>query len=122
MDDFKTVASNLQKEKEAYEKKVQAAKVSAIAHVQEIISQFNILSSELHFSDKKKVGTRAPAVIKYRLPNGETWTGKGQMKKSFRDYKNIYCSNLNDTDFLKKFALDSKEPEKKEVVKPVAKK
>ena len=117
MDDFKTVASNLQKEKEAYEKKVQAAKVSAIAHVQEIISQFNILSSDLHFSDKKKVGTRAPATIKYRLPNGETWTGKGQMKKSFKEYKRIYCSNLSDTDFLKKFALDSREPEKKEVSK-----
>lgn len=122
MDDFKEVASSLQKEKEIYEAKVQAAKSSAIAHVQEIINQFNITSSDLHFSDKKKVGTRAPSPIKYRIPGGDTWTGKGQMKKSFREYKNIHFRNLSDAEFLKKYSVDSKEPEKKEVSKDLVKK
>lgn len=109
MDDFKVVASNLQKEKEAYEKKVQEAKGSAIAHVQEIIDQFQIYSSDLHFSAKKKVaGTRAPAAIKYRLPTGATWTGKGQMKKEFKEYKDLHFRNLTEKDFLKKFELEQK--------------
>lgn len=113
MDDFKVVASNLQKEKEAYEAKVQAAKSSAIAHVQEIINQFNISSSELHFSDKRKTGTRAPAVIKYRIPDGTTWTGKGQMKKEFREFKNTHFRNLSDADFLKKYELEQPKEVKK---------
>lgn len=108
MDDFKTVASNLQKEKEAYERKVQEAKGSAIAHVQEIINQFQISSSELHFETKRKTGTRAPAVIKYKLPTGATWTGKGQMKKEFKEYKDIHFRQLSDKDFLKKFELEQK--------------
>lgn len=29
---------------------------------------------------------RGPASIKYRTPNGIEWTGKGNMKREFRDY------------------------------------
>ena len=123
MDDFNKVAEELLKQKQALQSKYDEARVSAIAHVQQIIKDFKIQASDLQFEVKaKKVGTRAPAVVKYRLPNGTTWTGKGQMKKEFRDYKNIYFKNLSEKEFLAKFALDNPEPEKKEEVKPIVKK
>ena len=127
MDDFNKVAEELLKQKQALQSKYDEARVSAIAHVQQIIKDFRIQASDLQFEGKvKKAGTRAPAAIKYRLPDGNTWTGKGQMKKEFKEYKNIHFRNLSDKDFLAKFTLDNpvpmKEPEKKEEVKPVAKK
>ena len=127
MDDFNKVAEELLKQKQALQAKYDQARVAAIEHVQQIIKDFKIQSSDLKFPDEvKKTGTRAPAPIKYRIPGGAEWCGKGKMKKEFREYKNIHFRNLSDKDFLAKFALDNpvpaKEPEKKEEVKPVAKK
>ena len=114
MDDFNKVAEELLKQKQALQSKYDEARVSAIAHVQQIIKDFKIQASDLQFEAKaKKVGTRAPAVVKYRLPNGTTWTGKGQMKKEFRDYKNLHFRQLSDEEFLKKHELDQPKESKK---------
>lgn len=128
MDDFNKVAEDLLKQKQALQAKYDEARVSAIEHVQQIIRDFKIQVTDLQFAEKtaKKPGVRGPRPIKYKLPTGATWTGQGQMKKEFRDYKNIYFRNLTDAEFLKKFSIEAlQEEEKKEEakeVKPVAKK
>lgn len=87
--DFKAIYDSLRAEQSELSEKMQAAKVDAIRYVQELIDAFGIRSSELAFEDqvgKRVVRPRGPAPIKYRTPNGIEWSGKGNMKKEFRDY------------------------------------
>ena len=54
-----------------------------------ILDAFGIHSSEICFEDqegKRVVRHRGPAPIKYRTPTGIEWSGKGNMKKEFREY------------------------------------
>ena len=72
-------------------KQAQEAKAEAIAYVQEIITDFQIKSSDLKFADDPVVvttvkKTRGKSPIKYRLPNGVEWTGKGNMKREVRAF------------------------------------
>lgn len=89
MSEFKQVYADLQKEQEALKQKMLTAKKEALEYVQEIITDFGIQSYELHFEDschpmQKK--TRGKSPIKYRLPNGVEWTGKGNMKREVKQF------------------------------------
>lgn len=89
MSEFKQVYAELQRKQEELKKEAQAAKAEALAYVQEIITDFDIQSHELHFEDschpmQKK--TRGKSPIKYRLPNGVEWTGKGNMKREVKQF------------------------------------
>ena len=90
--DFKTLYNTLRAEQDALKAKMQSAKGDAIKHVQELIDAFQIQSYDLKFEDtpssfrETPVRRRGPAPIKYRTPTGIEWTGKGNMKRVFRDY------------------------------------
>lgn len=89
--DFRTIYDNLRAEQVALNAKMQSARGDAIKHVQEVIDAFHLLRSELKFEDDHQAKSpaekrRGPASIKYRTPNGIEWTGKGNMKREFRDY------------------------------------
>lgn len=89
MESFKEIYAELQSQQEELKRKAQAAKSDAIAHVQEIITTFGIKKAELRFDDQEEVAeklVRGRAPIKYRLPNGVEWSGKGIMKKEVRKY------------------------------------
>lgn len=91
MSEFKQVYAELQRKQEELRKEAQAAKAEALAYVQEIITDFQIQSHELHFADEPVVvtGARKPrgkSPIKYRLPNGVEWTGKGNMKREVKQF------------------------------------
>lgn len=88
---FKELYANLQRQQEELKKQAQEAKAEAIAYVQEIITDFQIKSSDLKFADDPVVvttvkKTRSKSPIKYRLPNGVEWTGKGNMKREVRAF------------------------------------
>nr|DAH32792.1 MAG TPA: H-NS histone family [Caudoviricetes sp.] len=109
MDDFNKVAEELLNQKQALQAKYQEARSSAIAHVQQIIKDFKIKAVDLEFAEEPKVRKpRTPAAVKYRLPNGEEWTGQGQMKKTFKEYKHLYYSKISDKEFLAKFRIPEK--------------
>ena len=90
--DFKTLYNTLRAEQDALKAKMQSARGDAIKHVQELIDAFQIQSHDLKFEDtpssfrESPVRRRGPAPIKYRPPPGIAWTGKGNMKREFRDY------------------------------------
>lgn len=89
MSDFKSVYESLRAEQDALTKKMEAAKQDAVKYVQELVDAFGIRSTEIAFEDqtgKRVVRPRGPAPIKYRTPTGIEWSGKGNMKKEFRDY------------------------------------
>lgn len=96
INDLKTRLEQLVAEQKALNEEVAKTKLEAVKHVQEIISCLGISAHELTFppsgseqpqpQSRPARPTRAPAVIKYRLPNGAEWTGKGLMKSEFRDY------------------------------------
>ena len=88
---FKELYANLQRQQEELKEQAQEAKAEAIAYVQEIITDFQIKSSDLKFADDAVVATsvkktRGKSPIKYRLPNGVEWTGKGNMKREVRAF------------------------------------
>ena len=89
MSEFKQVYAELQRKQEELKKEAQAAKAEALTYVQEIITDFGIQSHELHFADEGAVSTkktRGKSPIKYRLPNGVEWTGKGNMKREVKKF------------------------------------
>ena len=54
---FKELYANLQRQQEELKKQAQEAKAEAIAYVQEIITDFQIKSSDLKFADDAVVAT-----------------------------------------------------------------
>lgn len=101
---FKQVYEELQRKQDELNRKIASAKKDAVAYVQEIITDFGIKRSELHFAEEGAVTARKSrnkAPVKYRLPNGVEWTGKGNMKKEVRQYledNNLTAEDL--TQFL----------------------
>ena len=88
-DNFKELYANLQRPQEELKKQAQEARAEAIAYVQEIITDFQLKASDFTFAEEPVAATkksRGKSPIKYRLPNGVEWTGKGNMKREFRDY------------------------------------
>lgn len=91
MSDFKTKYAELAKQKQQLQEELELAKLEAIQYIQEIITDFGITKDELSFADEgcyhpMATKTRKPSPIKYRLPNGAEWTGKGVMKKEVKQY------------------------------------
>lgn len=87
-DNFKQTFESFKKEQEDLNRRMADARREAIQHVQEIIDVFGIKPSDLRFPIEGVAihRTRAPSPIKYRTPNGITWTGKGRMKKELAEY------------------------------------
>ena len=88
---FLSKISQIKQDREELDKRTKDVKSEAVAYIQQIIDTFGIQAGELHFSDAtveavKSRKHRVPAAIKYRLPNGVEWTGKGIMKKEVREY------------------------------------
>ena len=107
---FKELYANLQRQQEELKKQAQEAKAEAIAYVQEIITDFQIKSSDLKFADDPVVvttvkKTRGKSPIKYRLPNGVEWTGKGNMKREVRAF--LAANNMTRED-LEQFLTSSR--------------
>ena len=88
MQNFEELYLQIQLEQEELDERKKSARKEAISFVQNIVSQFNIQANEIQFGEAvatvKK--TRKPTPAKYRLPNGEEWTGRGIMKKEFKQY------------------------------------
>lgn len=88
-DNFKELYANLQRQQEELKKQAQEARAEAIASVQEIITDFQLKASDFTFAEEPVAATkksRGKSPIKYRLPNGVEWTGKGNMKREVRAF------------------------------------
>lgn len=90
MSNFEETFAELQKAKEELESKYSVHRAEAIKYVQDVVDAFRITSAEVALIDQIErevsTGKRTPARIKYRLPNGVEWTGKGIMKKEVKAY------------------------------------
>lgn len=96
MSDFEQIFQELNRDKEEVAKRFEEAKKDAIAHIKPIIKAFGIEASDL-FTDKKKAKRAyAPVPIKYRLPNGVEWTGKGRVKKEVQEYLDAHNMTKDD--------------------------
>ena len=117
--DFPLVYEEVTGELKAAQEKFDSARGDAICYIQDIINKFKIRASDLVFEgaastpcakaseDKKRKSARP----KYELPNGETCTGKGLMKKSFKEYLD---KNGLTKDDLDQFLVPEKPEEKSE--------
>lgn len=77
-------------EEQENELKVRKARLrgSIIKQVQDNITKFDIQPSDLVFNTHEEAPkrTRKPSAPKYVFPNGDTWTGKGRLKKTVAEY------------------------------------
>lgn len=119
-DNFKQTFESFKQEQEDLNRRMAEAKRQAIAHVQEIVDVFGIKPSELRFPIEGVAIHRArtPAAIKYRTPNGITWTGKGRVKKELLEYLNEQGETLADLD---KYRVDAPKTEPTTEVKETPK-
>ena len=111
-DNFKQTFESFKQEQENLNRRMAEAKREAVIHVQEIIDVFGIRPSDLRFPIEGVAihRTRTPAAIKYRTPNGITWTGKGRVKKELLEYLNEQGETLADLD---KYRVDLPKTEPK---------
>ena len=90
MSNFEETFEQIRKEQEELDERMDKVRKEAIAHIQAIVDQFGLKSSDIRFYDTEEPvvvkKTRKPSAPKYRLPNGDEWTGKGIMKRSFKEY------------------------------------
>ena len=103
MSDFNNAFEELQKKEAALEAEKQNLRHQAINEVQRLITQFGIRAEDLSFDGAKVVIRRKPSKIKYRMPNGVTWTGKGNPKKAIVEYLTSVGETLAD---LPKYKVD----------------
>lgn len=70
---FKELYANLQRQQEELKKQAQEAKAEAIAYVQEIITDFQIKSSDLKFADDAVVATsvKRPAESPHQISSSQ---------------------------------------------------
>lgn len=88
MSKFEETFNELRMEQEDLDERMAKVRAEAIDHVQEIINQFGLSINDFSFFDSEAPvkKQRKPARVKYRLPNGVEWSGKGQMKKEVKEY------------------------------------
>lgn len=90
MSSFEETFAQIRQEQEELDDRMSKVRKEAIRHIQNIVDQFGIKSTDIQFYDSdyvvpvKKV--RKPTVAKYRLPSGVEWSGKGLMKREFEVY------------------------------------
>ncbi len=102
--DFRTLYSSLRTEQDELNQKMKSARADAIVYAQELVDVFGIRASDLHFPNRSEQAAaaagarrpRGPAPIKYRTPTGVVWSGKGNMKKAFREY--LHSQGLTEAD------------------------
>lgn len=88
MSKFEETFEQIKLEQEKLDERMVKVRKEALDHIQSIVDQFGIKSTEIRFYDTELPAkkTRKPSAIKYRLPNGVEWTGKGFMKKDVEAY------------------------------------
>lgn len=85
--DFQDLMNSLLEEQKELNARIAEAKGQAIQQVQELINVFQLKPEDLFNEVSSSVQkVRRPAVMKYRLPNGVEWSGRGRMKKEFEEY------------------------------------
>ena len=106
MSKFEEVFNELRMEQEDLDERMSKVRKDAIKHIQDIVNHFGIKSTDIKFYDTDEVvptRQRKPSRIKYRLPNGVEWTGKGIMKKDVEAY--LLDNGLTKED-LEQFRVD----------------
>ena len=106
MSKFEEVFNELRMEQEDLDERMSKVRKDAIKHIQDIVNHFGIKSTDIKFYDTEAtepVRQRKPSRIKYRLPNGVEWTGKGIMKKDVEAY--LLDNGLTKED-LEQFRVD----------------
>ncbi len=88
MSDFVKTFSDLSRKQEQLDEELAPNRKEAIKYIQNIFDQFGIKAKEVHFRDSVETEEkpRMTTKIKYKLPNGVTWTGKGHMKREVKEY------------------------------------
>lgn len=100
MSKFEDTFEQIRMEQEDLDERMNQVRKEAIKHIQSIVDQFGLKSSDIRFYDSEEPvkKTRKPSAIKYRLPNGVEWTGKGIMKKEVKEYLDANGLDKNDLD------------------------
>ena len=71
-----------------YTRKAEAAKIRVIAEAREKFEQLGFTFEDVVASQqKRKRVIRAPAMPKYRSPNGKEWSGRGVTPKWIREHE-----------------------------------
>lgn len=90
MSKFEETFEQLRMEQEDLDERMDKIRKEAVAHIQAIVDQFGLKSSDIRFYDSTEPAVakkpRKSSAPKYRLPTGAEWTGKGIMKKEFKEY------------------------------------
>ena len=83
MVDVKSELQELEALQQQVNNRRKALRSDAIKEAQQIIDQFELVSSDFRFSDIEaaRKAKRAPVLPKYKGPNGELWTGRGRRPK-----------------------------------------
>lgn len=92
---YDQLETEYRRERAALEKQIAETKkleqANAVAQIRSIMNEFGIAPSDLGTARKstkaKKPGTVA---VKYRGPNGETWTGRGRQPKWIGENREKY--------------------------------
>lgn len=111
-DDFNETLQDLLEAQASLEERKQLVRAQALNHVQQIISTFHIKSTELQFKDEvvrtSEPGDKKEAIAKYILPSGETWSGRGRMKNSFKEFIDKTKCSLEDLRIDKQEEINEK--------------
>ena len=87
MSKFEETFEQLRMEQEDLDERMDKIRKEAVAHIQAIVDQFGLKSSDIRFYDSTESAVakkpRKSSAPKYRLPTG---AGKGIMKKEFKEY------------------------------------
>ena len=101
MSDFLKTFEELSKKQEQLKAEFSENRKQAISHIQEIVDQFGIKSSEIRFTSEGSAQSetrRSTTRMKYELPSGVQWSGKGHMKREFREYLDAHGLTKDDLD------------------------
>ncbi|MBP3439599.1 MAG: H-NS histone family protein [Sutterella sp.] len=83
MVDVKSELQELEALQQQVNNRRKALRSDAVREAQQIIDQFELVSSDFRFADIEaaRKAKRAPVLPKYKGPNGELWTGRGRTPK-----------------------------------------
>lgn len=97
MTDFVKIFHELLKQEEGLQSEIKANRIEALNHIQKVIDLYDIQAFELNFiKNNKKQNIRRKTRMKYQLPTGECWSGKGSIKREFVEYLNAHGLTKDD--------------------------
>lgn len=87
---YEQLQTTYKRESAAFEKQIAEAtkleQANALAQIRTIMDEFGIAPTDLGTSKKVNKSKKSSTVpVKYRGPNGETWTGRGRQPKWLGD-------------------------------------